>query len=37
LFRAAFGARTSVTRQEHLLSDGRRCAYRVTSLEGTNS
>ena len=36
LFRAAFGAGTSVTRQEHLLSDGRRCAYRVTSLEGTN-
>src|SRR6202023_165650 len=33
LFRAAFGARTSVVRQEHLLSDGRRCVYRVTSLE----
>jgi predicted ArsR family transcriptional regulator len=33
LFRAAFGAGTSVTRQEHLLSDGRRCVYRVTSLE----
>src|SRR6516164_3427979 len=36
LFRAAFGAGTSVMRQEHLLSDGMRCAYRVTSLEGTN-
>src|SRR5215469_2749199 len=35
LFQAAFGARTSVTRQEHLLSDGRRCVYRV-SLEGTD-
>jgi predicted ArsR family transcriptional regulator len=35
LFRAAFGAGTSVTRQEHLLSAGRRCVYRVTSLEGT--
>jgi len=34
LFRAAFGAETSVMRQEHLLSDGRRCVYRVTSLEG---
>jgi len=34
LFRAAFGAATSVTRQEHLLSDGRRCVYRVASLEG---
>ena len=37
LFRAAFGAGTSVLRQEHLLSDGRRCVYRVTSLEGTDS
>jgi predicted ArsR family transcriptional regulator len=37
LFRAAFGAGTSVMRQEHLLSDGRRCVYRVTSLEGTDS
>jgi N-methylhydantoinase A len=36
-FRAAFGAGTSVMRQEHLLSDGRRCVYRVTSLEGTDS
>jgi predicted ArsR family transcriptional regulator len=35
LLRAAFGAGTSVMRQEHLLSDGRRCVYRVTSLEGT--
>jgi predicted ArsR family transcriptional regulator len=34
LFRAAFGAGTSVTRLEHLLSDGRRCVYRVTSVEG---
>src|SRR6516162_9641870 len=33
LFRAAFGAGTSVTRQEHLLSDGRRCVYRVTNLK----
>ena len=32
LFRAAFGAGTSITRQEHLLSDGRRCVYRVTSI-----
>jgi predicted ArsR family transcriptional regulator len=37
LFRAAFGAGTSVMRQEHLLSDGRRCVYRVTSLEGTEN
>jgi predicted ArsR family transcriptional regulator len=37
LFRAAFGARTSVTRQEHLLSDGRRCVYRVTSLQSTDN
>ncbi|HKD66684.1 MAG TPA: hypothetical protein VKB84_07570, partial [Candidatus Binataceae bacterium] len=36
LFRAAFGAGTSVTRQEHLLSDGRRCVYRVTSLQSTD-
>jgi len=34
LFRAAFGGGTSVMRQEHLLSDGRRCVYRVTSLQG---
>jgi hypothetical protein len=37
LFRAAFGAGTSVMRQEHLLSNGGRCVYRVTSLEGTDS
>jgi predicted ArsR family transcriptional regulator len=37
LFQAAFGAGTSVTRQEHLLSDGRRCVYRVTALAGTGS
>jgi predicted ArsR family transcriptional regulator len=36
LFRAAFGAGTSVTREEHLLSDGRRCVYRVRSLEGND-
>jgi predicted ArsR family transcriptional regulator len=36
LFRAALGAETSVMRQEHLLSDGRRCVYRVTSLESTD-
>src|ERR1700719_1451955 len=32
LFRAALGADTSVTRQEHLLSDGRRCVYRIARL-----
>ena len=37
LFRAAFGAGTSVTRQEHLLSDGRRCVYRATSLQRTDN
>jgi predicted ArsR family transcriptional regulator len=37
LFRAAFGARTSVTRHEHLLSGGRRCVYRVRSLEANDS
>jgi predicted ArsR family transcriptional regulator len=37
LFQAAFGTGTSVMRQEHLLSGGRRCVYRVTSLEGTES
>ena len=37
LFRAALGAGTSVTRREHLLSDGRRCVYRVTSRDGTDS
>jgi predicted ArsR family transcriptional regulator len=29
LFEAAFGVDTSVTRQEHLLSGGRRCVYRI--------
>jgi predicted ArsR family transcriptional regulator len=29
LFQAAFGSDCSVTRQEHLLSDGRRCVYRI--------
>jgi predicted ArsR family transcriptional regulator len=29
LFQAAFGADASVTRQEHLLSEGRRCVYRI--------
>jgi predicted ArsR family transcriptional regulator len=29
LFQAALGAHTSVTRQEHLLSEGRRCVYRI--------
>lgn len=29
LFRAAFGADISVTREEHLLAGGRRCVYRV--------
>jgi predicted ArsR family transcriptional regulator len=29
LFQAAFGADISVTRQEHLLSEGRRCIYRI--------
>jgi predicted ArsR family transcriptional regulator len=37
LFRAAFGAGTSVTRQEHLLSEGRRCVYRVRNLQSTDS
>jgi predicted ArsR family transcriptional regulator len=32
LFQAAFGANLSVTRQEHLLSDGRRCVYRIARL-----
>src|SRR5580704_12456145 len=32
LFQAAFGADMSVTRQEHLLSGGRRCVYRVARL-----
>ncbi len=29
-FQAAFGPEVSVTRQEHLLSEGRRCVYRIT-------
>jgi predicted ArsR family transcriptional regulator len=37
LFRAAFGTEALVMRQEHLLSNGRRCVYRVTSREGTDS
>src|ERR1700737_5202139 len=37
LFRAAFGTEALVMRQEHLLSNGRRCVYRVTSREGTES
>jgi predicted ArsR family transcriptional regulator len=32
LFQAAFGADMSVTRQEHLLSEGRRCVYRIARL-----
>src|ERR1700745_1982960 len=36
LFRAAFGAGTSVTRQEHLLSDGRRRVCRVASVQSTD-
>ena len=32
LFQATFGAAASVTRQEHLLSDGRRCVYRIEHL-----
>ena len=32
LFQAAFGAGVSVTRQEHLLSEGRRCVYRIAPL-----
>jgi predicted ArsR family transcriptional regulator len=32
LFQAAFGAGVSVTRQEHLLSEGRRCVYRIARL-----
>jgi predicted ArsR family transcriptional regulator len=37
LFRAAFGADMSVTRQEHLLSDGRRCVYRIARLSSDNN
>jgi predicted ArsR family transcriptional regulator len=32
LFQAAFGADVSVTRQEHLLSEGRRCVYHIARL-----
>jgi predicted ArsR family transcriptional regulator len=32
LFQTAFGADMSVTRQEHLLSEGRRCVYRIARL-----
>src|SRR6202045_2754990 len=32
LFQAAFGADVSVTRQEHLLSEGRRCVYHIAPL-----
>jgi predicted ArsR family transcriptional regulator len=32
LFQAAFGADMSVTRQEHLLSEGRRCIYRIARV-----
>jgi predicted ArsR family transcriptional regulator len=32
LFRAAFGANMSVTRQEHLLAEGQRCVYRIARL-----
>jgi predicted ArsR family transcriptional regulator len=32
LFQAVFGADMSVTRQEHLLSGGRRCVYRIARL-----
>jgi predicted ArsR family transcriptional regulator len=32
LFQAACGADASVTRQEHLLSEGRRCVYRIAPL-----
>jgi predicted ArsR family transcriptional regulator len=30
-FQVALGAGVSVTREEHLLSEGRRCVYRITS------
>src|ERR1700726_558276 len=32
LFQVAFGAEMSVTRQEHLLSEGRRCVYHIARL-----
>src|ERR1700730_5961827 len=37
LFQTAFGADTSVTRQEHLLSGGRRCVYRIARLSGSDN
>jgi predicted ArsR family transcriptional regulator len=37
LFAAAFGAEASVVRQEHLLSGGRRCVYRVTRRDGDDN
>jgi predicted ArsR family transcriptional regulator len=36
LFQAAFGAGVSVTRQEHLLSEGRRCVYRIARLSSSD-
>ena len=36
LFQAAFGVDVSVTRQEHLLSGGRRCVYRVARSRCNN-
>jgi predicted ArsR family transcriptional regulator len=36
LLQAAFGADMSVTRQEHLLSEGRRCVYRIARLSCDN-
>jgi predicted ArsR family transcriptional regulator len=35
LFSAAFGVETSVTREEHLLSEGRRCVYRIANRCGS--
>ncbi len=35
LFQAAFGGDVSVTRQEHLLSEGRRCVYRIARRAAT--
>jgi predicted ArsR family transcriptional regulator len=33
VFEAALGADVSVTREEHLLSGGRRCVYRIARAE----
>lgn len=33
MFRMILGADVSITREEHLLSGGRRCAYRIRALE----